>query len=166
MALTDYRTYTQVCEQDKFPDLSKFKKPTETTKQSFNIQKVQERDELSSPVATMSFQKKYKYTLTQDELTTIIAIARLETGNFTSDAYVYGNNYGGLSVDEEPLHYESKEAGYEAFVTNLIDNYFSEGLHTPEEIGNKYCPVNPEWADLIQELKEEGVEQWEQYLFQ
>ena len=83
-----------------------------------------------------------------------LAIARLETGRFTSRAYKEGNNVGGLSVDEVPIEYDSLDEGVDAFVGNLAENYFKEGLTTPEEIGKKYCPANENWADVINEIME------------
>lgn len=79
----------------------------------------------------------------------VIAIARLETGWFTSHAYIYGNNPGGLSVNEQPICFSTIEEGVERFVSNLANNYFYIGLTTPESIGGKYCPVNPDWAYLV-----------------
>lgn len=81
-----------------------------------------------------------------------LAIAKLETGHFTSRAYTEGNNVGGLSVDEVPLEYGSLDEGVDAFVRLLTENYFAEGLTTPEAIGQKYCPVNPEWAEMVRGL--------------
>lgn len=81
-----------------------------------------------------------------------LAIAKLETGHFTSRAYTEGNNVGGLSVDEVPLEYDSLDEGVDAFVGNLAENYFAEGLTTPEEIGKKYCPVNEQWAEIVNEI--------------
>ena len=85
-----------------------------------------------------------------------LAIARLETGHFKSRAYKEGNNVGGLSVDEVPLEYDSLDEGVDAFVGNLAENYFAEGLTTPEEIGKKYCPANSEWAEIVNEIIEMG----------
>lgn len=82
----------------------------------------------------------------------VLAIARLETGNFTSYAYLVGNNPGGMSVNEVPISYGSIEEGVEAMVSNLAHNYFAIGLTTPELIGQKYCPVNPNWAYLVRSL--------------
>lgn len=82
----------------------------------------------------------------------VLAIARLETGWFKSYAYVYGNNPGGLSVNEVPMSFSTLEEGVDAFVGNLARNYFAIGLYTPEQIGQKYCPNNPEWADMVQQL--------------
>ena len=82
-----------------------------------------------------------------------LAIARLETGHFTSRAYKEGNNVGGLSVDEVPLEYDSLDEGVDAFVGNLAENYFAEGLTTPEEIGKKYCPLQKEhWVNVVNQL--------------
>lgn len=81
-----------------------------------------------------------------------LAIAKLETGHFTSRAYTEGNNVGGLSVDEVPIEYDSLDEGVDAFVGNLAENYFAEGLDTPEKIQPKYCPVNPDWADIVKAL--------------
>lgn len=83
-----------------------------------------------------------------------LAIAKLETGHFTSRAYKEGNNVGGLSVDEVPLEYDSLDEGVDAFVSNLAENYFAEGLTTPEEIGKKYCPTNENWAEIVNEIME------------
>lgn len=82
----------------------------------------------------------------------VLAIARLETGWFSSDAYIYGNNPGGMSVNEVPITYSSLDEGVEAMVSNLAKNYFGIGLTTPEEIGSKYCPINPDWPVVVREL--------------
>ena len=81
-----------------------------------------------------------------------LAIAKLETGHFTSAAYLQGNNVGGMSVNEVPMTFDSLTEGVDAFVKNLTDNYFALGMDTPEEIGSKYCPVNPEWANVVSQL--------------
>lgn len=82
-----------------------------------------------------------------------LAIARLETGHFTSDAYLSGNNVGGLSIDETPMCFTSLERGVEAFVMNLYYNYYQEGLDTVDEIAEKYCPINKEhWAESVKDL--------------
>lgn len=82
----------------------------------------------------------------------VLGIARLETGNFTSYAYLVGNNPGGMSVNEVPITYSSIEEGVEAMVSNLAHNYFAIGLTTPELISQKYCPVNPNWANMVRSL--------------
>lgn len=82
----------------------------------------------------------------------VIAISILETGWFTSSAYLYGNNPGGLSVNEVPMSFDTLELGVDKFVSNLANNYFYIGLDTPEKIGQKYCPKNPNWANLITDV--------------
>ena len=59
-----------------------------------------------------------------------------------------------MSRNEKPIKYDTIEEGVEAFISNLANNYFAIGLDTPEEIGKKYCPVNPEWAGLVRQLME------------
>lgn len=82
-----------------------------------------------------------------------LAIAKLETGNFTSEAYTELNNVGGLSMNEEPLEFKDLERGVEAFVMNLHYNYIAEGLDTVEEIAAKYCPANAEhWSESVNAL--------------
>ncbi|MDD6043834.1 MAG: glucosaminidase domain-containing protein [Eubacteriaceae bacterium] len=86
------------------------------------------------------------------------AIARLETGNFTSDAYVYGNNVGGISIDEEPLSFDTLDDGVEMFVRNLRVNYYNEGLNEVDEIAGKYCPVNEkQWITAVKALMKEEM---------
>ncbi len=82
-----------------------------------------------------------------------LAIAKLETGHFTSEAYLAGNNVGGLSIDEVPMCFKDLERGVEAFVKTLYYNYFQQGLDTVDEIAKKYCPVNEEqWAESVKAL--------------
>lgn len=83
-----------------------------------------------------------------------LAISVLETGWWSSDAYIYGNNPGGMSINEVPIVYGSIDEGVDAFVSNLADNYFGLGLDTPEEIGAKYCPVDPEWGSKVTAIME------------
>lgn len=85
-----------------------------------------------------------------------LAISRLETGNFTSDAYVYGNNVGGISECEEPVSFSSLEDGVEYFVRNLKVNYYNEGLNEVDEIASKYCPVNEKgWSESVKAIMAE-----------
>ena len=82
-----------------------------------------------------------------------LAIAKLETGNFTSKAYLNYNNPGGMSINEVPIKYDTIEDGVEAFISNLAENYFANGLTTPESISKKYCPCNAEtWANIVTQL--------------
>ena len=80
-----------------------------------------------------------------------LAVAKLETAHFTSDAYLSGNNVGGLSDNEVPRSYETLEEGIAAFI-DCLKAYFDSGLTEPDEIGEYYCPVNSSWADVVNEL--------------
>lgn len=82
----------------------------------------------------------------------VLAISKLETGHFTSNAYLYKNNPGGLSRNEVPMSFSTIEEGVDRFVSNLSNNYISIGLNTVEEIGDKYCPNNPRWAKLVRSV--------------
>lgn len=95
-----------------------------------------------------------KYDIPHD---VALAISKLETGHYTSTAYTELNNVGGLSIEEEPIAFDTLYDGVEAFVQNLAYAYYAEGLTTPEEIGEKYCPINAEaWADTVKKLMEEA----------
>lgn len=85
-----------------------------------------------------------------------VAIARVETGHFASKAFTKLHNVGGLSVNEEPIAYESLEEGIAAFV-NCLAWYQEDGLVTVEEIGRRWCPDNYEaWVSLVKKIMEEG----------
>lgn len=87
-----------------------------------------------------------------------VAVAKLETDHFTSQAYQEYNNVGGMSLNEEPIAYATLTDGVDAFVKNLSENYFAEGLETPEAISRKYCPVNADgWARAVREIMEENA---------
>lgn len=81
-----------------------------------------------------------------------VAISRLETGHWTSYAYVYCNNVGGLSDNEVPRSYPTIEDGVKAFVNCLV-SYWEKGLTTPELIEPVYNPLsNGEWAQTVRSL--------------
>ena len=85
-----------------------------------------------------------------------VAIARVETGHFASKAFTKLHNVGGLSVNEEPISYESLEDGIAAFV-DCLAWYKEDGLSTVEEIGKRWCPDNYEaWVSLVKKIMEEG----------
>lgn len=76
-----------------------------------------------------------------------IAIAKHETGNYTSNAYVNKNNVGGMmfwdtkTKSSRLITYTSIDEGIEAFISNLKRNYYDLGLDTIEEIQKKYAPI-------------------------
>lgn len=83
-----------------------------------------------------------------------LAIARLETGHFTSDAYLTGNNVGGLSDNEVPRSYATLEEGVKAYI-ECLKTYYAAGLTTPELIGERWCPVNEKWVDIVKDIMQE-----------
>ena len=81
-----------------------------------------------------------------------VAISRLETGHWTSYAYVHCNNVGGLSDNEVPRSYATIEDGVKAFVDCLV-SYWEKGLTTPELIEPVYNPLsNGEWSRAVRSL--------------
>ena len=82
-----------------------------------------------------------------------VAISRLETGHWTSNACLNYNNVGGLSVNEVPMYFDSLEEGVDAFVSNLAKNYFAEGITDIDDIADKYCPKDRDhWAEQVKQL--------------
>jgi len=89
----------------------------------------------------------------------VIAISRLETGNWTSEIYERCNNFGGMEIDGKPIAYGSKKEGAKAFVQNLYENYILEGKMSPKQMSHKYCPPNAElWARQVAEIMGEENE--------
>lgn len=81
-----------------------------------------------------------------------VAISRLETGHWTSYAYTYHNNVGGLSDNEVPRSYPTIEDGVKAFVECLV-SYWKKGLTTPELMEPVYNPLsNGEWSRAVRSL--------------
>jgi hypothetical protein len=85
----------------------------------------------------------------------LYAIARLETGNFTSGLCVNNNNYGGMRYNGEWLSYDSKLEGIMEMARLLKRNYIDYGLTTPELIAPKYCPNSDTWANQVRGLMAE-----------
>lgn len=88
-----------------------------------------------------------------------VAISKLETGYYTSNAHNNYNNPGGImTYDYDNYEYVLKyfntiEEGVDYFVSNLVNNYFNVGLYSVEEIGHKYCPGDSGWIYQINILK-------------
>ena len=82
-----------------------------------------------------------------------VAIARWETGHFTSDVFTEYNNYAGMNSTGEYYVYETKAKGAEAFVNMLDKYYFGIGLTTLEEIQPKFCPPGgTAWVEGVRSL--------------
>ena len=85
-----------------------------------------------------------------------VAIARLETGNFTSDAFLCYHNFGGLTGSAGLMSFGSEEAGLDAFVACLAW-YASQGMTTPQQMSRVYCPDNSDWAVQVEEIMKEVI---------
>ena len=83
-----------------------------------------------------------------------VAISRLETGNFTSDAFLHSHNFGGLTGARGVMSFASEEAGLDAFVACLAW-YAEQGMTTPQKMASVYCPSNGSWASQVEEIMEE-----------
>jgi hypothetical protein len=89
----------------------------------------------------------------------LYAIARHETGNFTSRLFVENNNPGGIKDFNSASGWASYGSEFEGIMemARLIRRgYYNYGLDTPEEIGAKYCPDGTDWAGAIRRLMKEG----------
>lgn len=84
---------------------------------------------------------------------TAIAIARLETGHYTSRLFTESNNFGGMGNGKRYYTYKTPEDGAKAFV-KMIKAYAGNGMDTPRKMQKTYCPNNEAWADMVEELKE------------
>lgn len=99
-----------------------------------------ELDEVSCKIKNVSMLYGIDYKMA-------IAIAKHETGNYTSNAYANKNNVGGMmywdakTKSSRLITYTSIDEGIEAFISNLKRNYYDLGLDTIEEIQKKYAPV-------------------------
>ena len=86
-----------------------------------------------------------------------VSIARVETGNFTSELFLKYNNLGGLSNDYGWYKYDTLIEGINAYVSMLKLEYIDKGLDTPEKMQPKYCPGKDgeHWLSLVRETMEE-----------
>ena len=86
-----------------------------------------------------------------------VSIARVETGNFTSELFLEYNNLGGLSNDYEWYKYNTLIEGINAYVSMLKLEYIDKGLDTPEKMQPKYCPGKDgeHWISLVRKIMEE-----------
>lgn len=86
-----------------------------------------------------------------------VSIARVETGNFTSELFLKYNNLGGLSNDYEWYKYNTLIEGINEYVSMLKLEYIDKGLDTPEKMQPKYCPGKDgeHWVSLVRKIMEE-----------
>ena len=80
------------------------------------------------------------------------AIEILETGWYTSTLYEAKNNTWGARVNGEYKSFDSHKQSTMELARCLRFNYLNQGLVTLTEIGNKYCPDDPEWASKVNQI--------------
>lgn len=129
--------------------------------------KVEVKEEKQEPVCTFGevsckiYDKAKEMGLNEEHSKIVVAIAKWETGNYTSNAFKNKNNVGGMMCSGELIKYNSLDEGINAFVKNLKNNYFDIGLDTIDKIQPKYCPVGAEndpyglnkyWLDGVKNL--------------
>lgn len=79
------------------------------------------------------------------------SIILVETGcKWTCSSLVRNaNNVGGMKASSgRYASFATLEAGLEAFINNLANNYYAKGLTTPEAINTKYA-ANPNWHNDV-----------------
>lgn len=85
-----------------------------------------------------------------------IAISRLETGHYTSTAFIEGNNFGGITIRGEVASFDSLASGLDRYVS-LLDWYSRNGMTTAELMQSTYCPPNENWDEVVNEIYESIV---------
>lgn len=120
--------------------------------QCIAVTAVPEKTEIEEPLTTEELIIREAKAAGTDP-SVAVAISKLETGHWTSYAYVYHNNVGGLSDNEVPRSYATVEDGVKAFVNCLV-TYWEKGLTTPELMEPVYCPpAEPgTWAAKVRSL--------------
>lgn len=80
------------------------------------------------------------------------SIIALETGWGTSSLIRNNNNPGGMRGSGDWMSFGSLSEGLDAMARNLKNNYYNQGLTTPETIGPKYCPDGSDWVGMINQI--------------
>ena len=109
--------------------------------QACGLSTIQCEDEQYDEVTYKIKQVSEKYNI---DWKLAVAIARLETGNYTSYLFINKNNVGGNYVDGEFKKFATLEDGIDYFISNLKRVYIDKGLNTPKEIQPIYAPLNVE----------------------
>lgn len=96
----------------------------------------------------------------------VLAIMYLETGRFTSNAFMNYNNPAGIMLSTGLKRFPSKEQGIIEATFNLELNYYRDNPNiTLDEMGLKYCPPGPDngtgenymWPKLVKQIKNEII---------
>lgn len=83
-----------------------------------------------------------------------IAISRLETGHYTSDAFINGHNFGGMTGSKGVMSFQSKSSGLERYV-KMLEWYYEMDMDTPQKMQATYCPPNEKWDDIVSSIYNE-----------
>lgn len=87
------------------------------------------------------YNKSIEVGLTHEQAILVVSISKHETGNWTSNAFINKNNFGGVMCNSGLKVYDTYDDGLTGFVNLLKNRYFDKGLNTIEKIGAVYCPV-------------------------
>lgn len=82
-----------------------------------------------------------------------IAISRVETGHYTSRAFVEGYNFGGITLADGVASFDSISDGLDRYVS-LLQWYHRNGMTTAETMQSTYCPPNEGWDEIVNEVYE------------
>ena len=84
----------------------------------------------------------------------VYAIARLETGNFTSSLFIENNNPGGIKNKDLNgwAYFDTQFEGILEMTRLLRYGYIDKGLTTLEAIGSVYCPGSDSWVIQVREI--------------
>ena len=89
----------------------------------------------------------------------LMAIMRLETGNFTSQLWTEQNNPGGIKYNGEYATFTSKNIGIIKTAEAIKTQWIDKGMTTPEEIQTTYCPLSDKgcegWAEKVTAIMKE-----------
>lgn len=79
----------------------------------------------------------------------ILGMAQAESGLNTSNNAWATNNATSICKNGKLIYYSSP---YESIMAtgNLLSKYHNKGCNTIYDIGSIYCPVNPDWANVVQ----------------
>lgn len=80
------------------------------------------------------------------------AISAWETGHGTSSLAVNNNNVGGMRYRGQWLYYDTIEAGIEAFIKNIYNNYIAYGMTSPETMVDKYAEGSAGWVNGVNSI--------------
>lgn len=120
----------------------------ETSKETKKVEKTTKKENKTSckwsEVECAIYNKSIEYGMTQAQAYITMAISRHETGNWTSNAYLTKNNFGGMMTSKGLRVFETNEEGLDAFVKLLKNNYFDKGYRTIEQIQKRYAPIGAE----------------------